>query len=253
MNSSSVLLFAFFAIVAFAAIGMILYNRQRIRADRTEYLEPKLGMTVPIKNTKAALSKLDETIDDLEDQAQKSEDMVYDPIVGDFVSLAPKNVKPIAKSKSPANRAIHSEEIIVLMLLARRDRPYVGYELLQALLSAGLRFGKMNIFHRYHQTAQGSGILFSLASAVEPGTFEMSKMGGFSSAGLTLFMRTSDSEDPLLTFDLMLETAKQLVEDLGGEVYDGKREPLTEEKIAELRMRLLSLEEAQQSEDLFVA
>ena len=37
-------------------------------------------------------------------------------------------------------------EFIVLTLLAKPDLPYTGYELLQALLAVGLRFGKMNVF-----------------------------------------------------------------------------------------------------------
>src|SRR3989338_6250995 len=118
--------------------------------------------------------------------------------------------------------------IIILHVLATQGLEYAGYELLQALLSNNLRFGKMNIFHRYEKTDNTGDILFSVASVKEPGTFEMSKMGGFSTPGLVLFLRLGIIRDPMHAFEVMLFTAAQLLEDLGGELLDDRLQPLTE-------------------------
>lgn len=48
----------------------------------------------------------------------------------------------------------------------------------------------MNIFHRYQQLSGNGPVLFSLASATKPGTFELSKIGGYACAGLTLLCKS---------------------------------------------------------------
>lgn len=142
-------------------------------------------------------------------------------------------------------------DYISLHLMAPRDCPYNGYELLQALLANGLRYGDKNIFHRY-ETKTGQGrILFSLASVNKPGTFELSNMGSFSCPGLTLFMILKDLADPVGTLDAMLEVAKQLIEDLGGELWDDHHEVLSMERVTQLRARVRQCVEKQRVPDLF--
>ncbi len=142
-------------------------------------------------------------------------------------------------------------EYLVLHVMAPLDYTYNGYELLQSLLANGLRYGEMNIFHR-HETKTGRGsILFSLASVNKPGTFELPKMGSFSCPGLTLFMPLKASPDPMIAFDSMLETAKQLVEDLGGEIWDENRQVLNMDKITHMRTKIRQFEKNQRTPDFF--
>jgi len=142
-------------------------------------------------------------------------------------------------------------ELIILHIVAPPNRSYKGYELLQALLSAGLRFGEKKIFHR-HETKNGRGpILFSLASMEKPGTFDMQKMGAYECKGLIMFMELNSQVDQQLAFDVMFETLKQLVEDLGGEVWDEQRQRLTIEKVAEWKRKVRAYEESQRVPDLF--
>jgi cell division protein ZipA len=124
--------------------------------------------------------------------------------------------------------------LLMLYLMAPENQPYNGYELLQALLSAGLRYGKMQIFHRHEQKTGRGDILFSLASATSPGTFELPKMGGFSCTGLVLFFETAKVKDAKKAFEVMIDTVNQLAEDLGGDILDEAREPLCDDKIAEI-------------------
>jgi len=116
---------------------------------------------------------------------------------------------------------VNSEEMFLsIYILAEHNRPFVGYELLQALLSSGLRYGDMNIFHRYERIHGRGTPLFSLASATEPGTFDLNRMGEVSCQGLCLFMDLSGVRDPIMAFEKMIDTANQLVDDLGGEIRD---------------------------------
>ena len=141
--------------------------------------------------------------------------------------------------------------IVVLYLMATEDSVYSGYELLQALLSAGMRFGAQSIFHRHaHKDGRG-GVLFHCASATAPGTFDLSKMGAFSCKGLSLFFSANDVDEPLSTLDCLLETIDQLVEDLGGHVLDDKHALFTKEKMITYRQQLRAFETRKTTVDMF--
>ena len=77
---------------------------------------------------------------------------------------------------------------VMLLVSAKENREFAGYDLLQTILGAGLRFGEGQLFHR-HQTTQGQGpVLCSLAAATKTGVFDMQNIGAFRVRGLCLFM-----------------------------------------------------------------
>lgn len=125
----------------------------------------------------------------------------------------------------------HYSDLVTLYIIAQPQEKFQGYDLLQVLLSAGFRYGEMSIFHR-HQKSNGEGkILFSLASATEPGIFDMDNMGAFSCKGLSLFMQLTSEEHDLNALELLLQTAEQLAEDLNGSILGADRKPLTKTMI----------------------
>lgn len=142
--------------------------------------------------------------------------------------------KPILAEASPSS--------VLIFLLAKDARQLVGYELLQTLLAAGLRFGEGQLFHR-HQHANGQGpVLCSVAAATATGMFDMQNMGAFSVRGLCVFMEASGSPNiDEERFSIMLETAKQLSEDLDTHLLDGNRQPFTDASVARY-YRMLNLE-----------
>lgn len=131
------------------------------------------------------------------------------------------------------------QEFLVLYVLAKPGHSFVGYELLQSLTALNLRYGKMNIFHR-HETADDteSTVFFSVASAVEPGIFDLDNIGALACPGLTFFMSNQvDTADAV--FELMLETTRQLADDLDGIVCNSQREPLSEADIDRYQAKLI--------------
>lgn len=165
------------------------------------------------------------------------DDMEVDRVLGvKRPEPAPKAVDPKQAEQAPiAEREVlepvEVPEVYMVSLKAEANKPYSGYELLQALLASGLRYGEQNIFHRHeHKNGQGK-ILFSLASMVKPGTFDLTRMGEVRCPGLTLFMQPPQVEQPLIAYQLLIETARQLIDDLGGEMWDEKREALTPEVV----------------------
>ena len=152
-------------------------------------------------------------------------------------------VKPVVEVKEEPCIESGAPSTLMMFLLAKENRQFAGYELLQTVLAAGLRFGEGHLFHR-HQFANGQGpVLCSLAAATASGVFDLQNIGAFSVRGLCLFMQTSknasiDEE----RFSIMLETARQLSEGMDAHLLDDQRKPLTEERIARYH-RLLQIDQ----------
>lgn len=185
-------------------------------------VRPKLSANKEVDSTIASLgfNALDDLLPEPETTAVKKTTDANTSII------TPTEFNANTKKKSVG------QDIIVLYVMAPAEQPFVGYELLQAVTTAGLRFGKMDIFH-YQDDDQPEKVLFSLCSAVEPGIFDVANIGALVCPGLSLFMRISATENPKAVFNLMLETAGQLADDLAGYVCDEKRQPLTDEKLHE--------------------
>lgn len=118
------------------------------------------------------------------------------------------------------------DNYIILQLMAPTQRPYRGYELIQTLTSAGFHYGKMNIFHFYADPINKTELLFSLASAIEPGTFDLDNTGEIVCPGLCLFMSIHKVKSALTAFDVMWDTAQILAQDLGGTLCDRQLLPI---------------------------
>ena len=116
-------------------------------------------------------------------------------------------------------------DLLTLTVVAKPGFSFAGYDLLQAISATGMKFGAMNIFHYI----SGNKTLFSMASATEPGEFDLDRIGDFSCAGLTLFMNLSDVPNPERDFMLMFKIAEQLTDDLNGDLYARPRVPWNDE------------------------
>ncbi|EKD92157.1 MAG: cell division protein [uncultured bacterium] len=204
--------------------------RNRYRKSRFQKAEPTLGKN-PLDNA------IEEDTDDI--LGLKTDILISKE------NTAP--TPPVRKSEKNLNQDV----FIALYLMAPKNSVYGGYELLQALLSAGLRFGEQRIFHRHEQKDGRGKVLFHCASAVAPGIFDLSKMGGFTSPGLCLFFSVNNTDDSLAVFDAMLATIDQLVEDLSGEVLDEHRKPFNKEKMIQLRQIIRSAEVDKTTMDMF--
>lgn len=142
--------------------------------------------------------------------------------------------QPIDKVPESSSEKKAIPSTVMLFLLAKDNRHFAGYELLQTLLTCGLRFGEGNLFHR-HQLPNGQGpISCSLAAATATGVFDLQNMGAFSARGLCLFMHTSqDARLNTERLSIMLDTAQQLSEMLNAHLLDEQRKPLTTERVAD--------------------
>ena len=116
-----------------------------------------------------------------------------------------------------------------------------GRQLLELLLQYGLRYGDMQIFHRHeHPTGQGD-VLFSMAQAVEPGTFNIDTLERDLVPGVSFFMSLPGVKSTL-SFDLMIDTARRLAHELQADLVDAKSEVLTAKVLESWRDEVMAYE-----------
>ncbi|MBP9722047.1 MAG: cell division protein ZipA [Gammaproteobacteria bacterium] len=125
--------------------------------------------------------------------------------------------------------------LVTLNIKATENRRFSGDELLQALISVGCRFGEMSIFHRHEKTSGHGAIMFSIASMIKPGIFDIDHMHEFSTPGITMFFRAPCEFNAIVVYDLMLKTGYKLAKLLNAEILDDERELLSNAKIAETK------------------
>lgn len=164
-----------------------------------------------------------------------------EPVVETVATAKPViNAAIDEKTQEPAEQN-ETGQSLMMFLLAKEGRTLAGYELLQTILAAGLRFGEGQLFHR-HQHSNGQGpVLCSLASATATGVFDLQNIGAFSVRGLCLFMQSSGN--PTIDAErlsIMLDTARQLSDDLDTHVLDEQRRPFTNDSVARF-CRLLNI------------
>ena len=128
------------------------------------------------------------------------------------------------------------DELIILGVLAKSGAVFKGPELVAALRGQGLKFGNMSIFHRIDSATDEH--LFSVANAVEPGTFDLADMEALETPGITFFLQLPVPGDAFETLEDMLLSARTVAAALGGDVKDDQMNTLTGQTVEHIRQRL---------------
>ena len=130
------------------------------------------------------------------------------------------------------------DDVISLYVRSRSGVKLGGNDLVKALNGVGMRYGDMAIFHHH-----GAGELvcnepiFSAANMFEPGTFDLRKIDGFQTSGITLFMQLPGALDGAVAFELLLNTAQRFAELTDCELYATPQARLDGKAIAGMRKR----------------
>ncbi len=111
------------------------------------------------------------------------------------------------------------QKIVTLRIVASNRGSFQGDELILSLRGIGLRHGKFGIYHRY-DGADEDRIIFSAASLVEPGSFDVENIKEQQIPGISLFMILPGPVDGVEAFDLMMAAARALTQSLEGELLD---------------------------------
>ncbi|MFA5628372.1 MAG: cell division protein ZipA C-terminal FtsZ-binding domain-containing protein [Thiohalomonadaceae bacterium] len=126
-----------------------------------------------------------------------------------------------------------SEQLFVLTVFAQEDVLFTGPTLSDLFDHLDLHYGELRIFHRLDD-ASGQSV-FSVASIIEPGYFDLRSMHELRTPGLVLFMRLPGPLDGQTAFADMYATAKELAALQEGRIGDQMRNLLTDETFKYMR------------------
>ena len=147
------------------------------------------------------------------------------PTLGDESASDIQEAEPVIET--PVEPAVDTDDgsvkvkqkIVTLRLIAREGSAFKGDELILSLRGIGLRHGKFGIFHRYDGNDEKRTI-FSAASLVEPGSFDLANIKEQDIPGISLFLVLPGPIDGVEAFDMMMESARTLAQSLDGELLD---------------------------------
>ena len=144
----------------------------------------------------------------------------------------------LSMSSTPQPRRIERRKIIALRLSSGPQR-FDGARLRAAIEAESLQHGKYNVFHRLHE--DGASI-FSVASMIEPGIFDLEKMAGAQFPGVTLFAQLPGPVAGMHALNELVACARSLHQALGGTLQDERGVPLTVHRIERLRQDVRDFE-----------
>ena len=152
-----------------------------------------------------------------------------EPVIGDFAAAVGGSTASAPPTSAPQPRP---DKIVTLRVAAPPLERFEGRALVAALRAAGLEHGKFSIFHKL---AADGATLFSVASLVEPGTFDLQAIDGRRFPGVSFFTVLSATPDGSATVEDMLGTARTLATTLHGTLQDERGAPLSPQRLADLR------------------
>ena len=133
------------------------------------------------------------------------------------------------------------QKIVTLRLVGRNKQPFQGDELILSMRGIGLRHGKFGIFHRYDGNDEDRTI-FSAASLVEPGSFDLANIKEQQIPGISLFLVLPGPVDGVEAFDLMMAAARALAQTLDGELLDESGSTLSIQRERYLREEIIQFQ-----------
>lgn len=161
-------------------------------------------------------------------------------------TLEPTDVETsvdVEESNEPAVVADEDapQKIVTLRLIGRNKTPFQGDELILSMRGIGLRHGKFGIFHRYDGNDE-SKTIFSAASLVEPGSFDLANIKDQQIPGISLFLVLPGPVDSVEAFDLMMAAARALSQSLDGELLDESGSTLSIQRERYLREEIIQFQ-----------
>lgn len=125
--------------------------------------------------------------------------------------------RELAAEKAESKDRVEEKPLVIRV--APRDGEFIMERVVLALHEAGLKQGKYNIFHFFHESLSGE-VLFSVANLREPGVFDLTNLKQEKVPGLSFFLMLPGPADPLGRFDRMVETARWIAEQLDADLLD---------------------------------
>jgi cell division protein ZipA len=133
------------------------------------------------------------------------------------------------------------QKIVTLRVVAKNKGAFKGDELILSLRGIGMRSGKFGIYHRYDGNDE-SRTIFSAASLVEPGSFDLTNIKEQEIPGISIFMIIPGPMDAAEAFDLMMQAARALTQAIDAELLDESGSTLSIQRERYMREEIIQFQ-----------
>ncbi|QNH16762.1 cell division protein ZipA [Xanthomonas sp. SS] len=142
------------------------------------------------------------------------------------------------------------DKIVSLYVAARAGQVLRGEDIVVAAEKTGLVFGHMSVFHRLVEGHPERGPIFSMASIMKPGSFDMAHIREMETPAIAFFLTLPAPLTALDAWEKMLPTVQRMGELLDGVVLDDSRNALGRQRIAHIRDELRAYDRQHQAPPL---
>ncbi len=217
------------------------WQDEQQRTDNSEFTE--VAEHMHIEQEPDAFSSLMSATDSLMPVIDTADEPSFDnnsPILDQHLS------EPVDEAQN--SPLINAKDNINITILPHqyRDRPAAvirGRDLLALIDKYGLRYGAMNMFHRYEQK-DGTGMLwFSMMGITDSGIapFDPHSVATNNYNGVVVFLSLPHPQ-ALRSFDSMMSIAYMMASDLDAVMLDEENDPITPEYKQQLRNQVRDYE-----------
>jgi cell division protein ZipA len=139
------------------------------------------------------------------------------------------------------SEAATPQKIVTLRVVAKNKGAFKGDGLILSLRGIGMRSGKFGIYHRYDGNDE-SRTIFSAASLVEPGSFDLTNIKEQEIPGISIFMIIPGPVDAAEAFDLMMQAARALTQTMDAELLDESGSTLSIQRERYMREEIIQFQ-----------
>ncbi|MFN3880422.1 MAG: cell division protein ZipA [Nitrincola lacisaponensis] len=207
------------------------------------------SFTLPLDTQHQDLFAVDESFVEepfVEEQPDLPAPSVEAPPVAPTAPVKPAASEASRTAASAARKALTDlpdpDEVLVITVVGKDRQTLPGERLRRVVEACGMEYGDMSIFHRFEGEGIPSSLQFSMANAVNPGTFDLSTMGELETPAVSFFMSMREPRDPMTAYECMLATAETVAKNLNGDLLDEDRSVMREQTKEHYRQRIRDFE-----------
>jgi cell division protein ZipA len=191
--------------------------------------------------------RLQRGLDAIRTRREPTVDAVLDSMVDGPDSSGPREMESAPPAEvpepedAPAISASEAAKVVTIRLMARERAGFPGEKLVLTMRELGLQHGEFGIFH-HPAGADDRDHDFSVASLVEPGAFDLTRIRSNTYPGVSIFMMLPGPRDGVEIFDDMMETSRCLAKQLDGDLLDEQGSSLSVQRERYLREEIIRFE-----------
>lgn len=146
--------------------------------------------------------------------------------------------EPVAAPELGKRVAEDFDKIVSLYVAARAGQVLRGEDVVVAAEKTGMIFGHMQVYHRLLEGKPEAGPVFSMASILKPGSFDMATVSQIETPAIAFFLTLPAPLPALDAWEKMEPTVQRMAELLDAVVLDDSRNALGRQRIAHIRDEL---------------